>query len=69
MLTLTRNSIAAALMLSVGLWPALSQAEAVTITGCAQAGVDEYVTKPLRPRQLFQAIQSSLDARLQSRVS
>jgi CheY-like chemotaxis protein len=36
---------------------------------CAQAGVDEYVTKPLRPRQLFQAIQSSLDARLQSRVS
>ena len=36
---------------------------------CAQAGVDEYVTKPLRPRELFQAIQSSLSARLQSRVS
>ena len=36
---------------------------------CAQAGVDEYVTKPLRPRQLFDAIQLSLSARLPSRVS
>jgi CheY-like chemotaxis protein len=36
---------------------------------CAQAGVDEYVTKPLRPRELFQAIQLSLSARMPSRVS
>ena len=36
---------------------------------CAQAGVDEYVTKPLRPRQLFDAIQLSLAARMPSRVS
>ncbi len=36
---------------------------------CAEAGVDEYVTKPLRPRELFLAIESSISARSHSRVS
>ncbi len=36
---------------------------------CDRADIDEYVTKPLRPRELFHAMEMSLAARNPSRVS
>ncbi len=36
---------------------------------CERAGIDEYVTKPLHPRELFRAIELSLTVRVPSRVS
>jgi signal transduction histidine kinase/CheY-like chemotaxis protein len=36
---------------------------------CERAGIDEYVTKPLRPRELFHAIELSLTGRVPSPAS
>jgi signal transduction histidine kinase/ActR/RegA family two-component response regulator len=36
---------------------------------CERAGIDEYVTKPLRPRELFHAINQSLTGRIPSHAS
>ena len=36
---------------------------------CERAGIDEYVTKPLRPRELFHAVNLSLTGRVPSRAS